>query len=353
MRFPGVLLACFALLISVNVASAQDFRLNPMYATFRGPIPIRDARPYNLLFLQFIPETADTLPRRADRFDVQLDFINNTLIPDPNLGAGVVEDNEYQRLRLGWRHGLDSRTEVGVFASVEWRNGGILDGIIRAYHHLLGLKANSEDVPLGRDHYPLYESKLELHDTRDGREVVNQGNGFGLGETMVTLKRRLISANPRSALSARLALKLPTGNPTLLLGSGSLDEGASLDGRYSLGRDVILYGNIGYVMLGHASRLPQARPNTVETLVALEYRPNNRDSFVAQVDGNGQFVRTGNAFADRSNVTATFGYERVLDRHLLGFVSFSESGHIHKFMLPALSNIGPEFTLSLGLTWMR
>jgi hypothetical protein len=333
-------------------AQAQDFRQNPAYATFRGPIPIRDARPYNLLFLQFIPETADTLPRHTDRYGLQLDVINNTLIPDPALGAQVVEDNEYQRLRLSWRRGLDNRTELGVFASLEWRNGGVLDGIIKAYHHLLGLPANAEDVPLGRDHFPLYESKLELNDST-GKEIVNQGNAFGLGETMVTLKRRLTPANRRSALAARFGLKLPTGNPTLLLGSGNIDEGLSLDGRYSLGRDIIVYANLGYVIMGHASHLPGARPNTVETLVALEYRPNNRDSFVAQVDGNGVFVRTGNTFADRSNVTATFGYQRVLDRHLLGFLSFSEGGHIHNFTLPSLSNIGPEFTLSTGVTWLR
>jgi hypothetical protein len=347
----GFITALVALLITH--AQAQGFRENPAYATFRGPIPIRDARPYNLLFLQFIPESADILRQRSDRYDLQLDIINNTLIPNPALGAQVVEDNEYQRLRLAWRRGLDSQTELGMFASLEWRNGGVLDGIIRAYHHLLGLPANSDDVPLGRDHYPLYESKLQVIDTSTGRAIVNQGNAFGLGETMVTLKRRLISANRRSALAMRFGLKLPTGNPTLLLGSGNIDAGLTLDGRYSLGRELILYANLGYVVMGHASRLPGARPNTVETLVALEYRPNNRDSFVAQVDGNGQFVRTGNTFADRSNVTATFGYQRVLDRHVLGFLSFSEGGHIHNFTLPGLSNIGPEFTLSVGMTWLR
>lgn len=346
--------AVSAALVAVAAqATGQGFAKNPEYGVFRGPIPIRDARPYNLLFLQFVPETADTLPRHTNRFDFQLDIINNTLIPDPNLGAKVVEDNEYQRLRMAWRRGLDSRTEIDLFVPVEWRNGGVLDGIIKAYHHLVGLKANSEDVPLGRDHYPLYESKLELHDTSNGREVVNQGNGFGLGETMITLKRRLTAMSRRSALSARVGIKLPTGNPTLLLGSGNVDLGVSLDARQSLGRDIILYGNLGYVWMGHVSGLPEARPNTLETLLAMEYRANNRDSFVVQVDGNGQFVRTGNTFADRSNVTATFGYHRVLDRHLTGYVSFSESGHIHKFMLPGLSNVGPEFTLSSGLSWSR
>ena len=90
----------------------------------------------------------------------------------------------------------------------------------------------------------------------------------------------------------------------------------------------------------------------LQTLLGLEYRANNRDSFIIQIDGNNQTVRTGNRFADGSEVTASFGMKRVLDRHLVGFASFSEAGHIHNFTLPAFSNIGPAFTVSLGVSWL-
>lgn len=361
-RWPGIArardilryAAAPALLLPVLSARGQGFAVNPAsdtYPAFRGPIPIRDARPYNLLFLQFLPESAETLPTGRDRYDLQIDLINNMLIPDPTPGIVVTEDNEYQRLRFAWRRGLNARTELGLFVPLLWRNGGILDGIIKAFHHLVGLPANADDVPLGRDHYPLYRSKLQLFDAQ-GRTVVDQGNAFGPGETIVTLKHRLVRAGERGGLALRAGLKLPTGNPTLFLGSGSLDAGITCDASYRLGREIALYGSLGYVALGKDRRLPGARPNTVQTLFALEYRPNSRDGFVLQIDGNGQFVRTGNAFADRSNVTVTFGYHRVLNRHHVGFLSFSEGGHIHNFVLPGLSNVGPEFTLSTGLTWL-
>jgi hypothetical protein len=332
-------------------ASAQGVGANPDYGNLRGPIPIRDARPYNLLFLQFTPETGGILKAGTSRYDLQLDLTNNLLIPDPNLGATVVEQNEYQRLRFAWKHGVGKRTEIGVSVPLLWRNGGILDGIITFYHHLLGFADNAQDVPLGRDHYPPYQSHLEIIDA-NGHTLVNQGNAFGLGETVLSVSHSLIGPSRRSALATRFGLKLPTGNPTLILGSGSCDAGISLDARYSVGRDVALYGNLGYVVMGPAIKVPGARPNTVESLIALEYRANSRDSYVLQIDGNGQFVRTGNRFADGSNVTATFGVERVLDRRLVSFVSFSEAGHIHNFTLPALSNIGPGFTVSTGLTWL-
>ena len=68
----------------------------------------------------------------ANAYDLQLDVIKNLLIPDPALGAAVVQDNEYQRFRLGWRRGPGKNTEIGVLLALEWRNGGFLDPIISA-----------------------------------------------------------------------------------------------------------------------------------------------------------------------------------------------------------------------------
>jgi len=347
----GTLIAVGLALMMGRGVVAQEAIPAPSLSASRGPIPIRDARPYNLLFLQFVPETGDVLPVRSNRYDLQLDLINNLLIPTVGTGSTVVEDNEYQRLRFAWRRGLGKQTEIGVFVPLMWRNGGILDGIIKAYHHLTGLTDNSDDVPQGRDHYGMYHSHLEIINA-SGQTLVNQGNAFGLGEAIVTVKRSLLPQSRRASLALRAGLKLPTGNPTLVLGSGSTDVGLSLDGRYSLGREVVAFGDIGYVMMGPATRVPGGRPNTYQTLIGLAYLPNHRDSFVLQIDGNGQFVRTGNSFADGSNVTATFGYTRVFDRHHTGFISFSEGGHIHNYTLPAFSNISPSFTVSTGFTWL-
>jgi hypothetical protein len=346
---------CGALLLALKAAQAQGTGDNPLYGSPRGPAAIRDARPYNLLFLQFMPETADVLPARSNMYGLQLDLINNLLVPIVDTSGGrhgaiVHEDNEYQRLMFTWRRGLGQRTELAVYAPLEWRNGGFLDSILSAYHHLAGFQGSGIDNPNGRDFWPLYQSRLELTDAT-GRVLVNQGNAFGLGEVNVTLKHSLLRRGGRSALAVRAGVKLPTGNPTLLLGSGSLDIGLSLDARYSLGRDIIVYTNVSGALLGRATRVPGAQPNMVQTLAALEYRANNRDSFVLQLDGSTRAVRTGNRFADNWNGTATFGYKRVLDRHHLLSVSLSENGDIHNYLLPAFSNVGPDITFSAGMEW--
>lgn len=339
-----------ALAAGVGRAGGQGFADNPAYHEARGPIPIRDARPYNLLFLQFPPESPVVLTPRANGFGLQLDLINNLLRPRPRQGATVIEDNEMQRLAFSWRRGIGRGVEVSVTVPVLWRNGGALDGILSKWHRFFGFSTTLPDDPGGRDSRSEYQSRLFLADAQ-GNVLIRQGNAFGLGETRVILKHGLTGRSRRFGLAARLGLKLPTGNPVLLLGSGSFDLGLSLDARYTLGRKIIAYANFGGVLMGRATYAPGARPTMLQTFVGLEYRPNNRDSFLFQIDGNGLALRTGNAFADGSQVTATFGYKRVLDRHLVGFASFSENGDISNYSLPQLSNIGPDITFSTGLEW--
>ncbi len=338
-------------------ASESAAPLSPFSGGARGPLAIRDARPYNLLFLQFMPESADVLPARANVYGLQLDVINNLLIPagfvNGQAGASVREDNEYQRLTLSWRRGVGRGLELAVYAPLQWRNGGFLDSILSGYHRLAGLPGNGTDNPAGRDNIRQFQSVLQIVDAT-GQTRVNQGNAFGLGETNVTLKRSLTGQSGRASLAARLGVKVPTGNPTLLMGSGAFDAGLSLDGRYSLGRNIVVYANVGGALLGQADRKIRtagARPNVVQTLAALEYRANSRDSFVLQLDGNSRVVRTGNRIADGWQATATFGYQRVLDRHRLLLLSFSENGDIHNYTLPAFSSIGPDITFSAGVRW--
>ena len=219
-----------------------------------------------------------------------------------------------------------------------------MDPLLSAYHAPVRAAGNGPDNPAGRDAYPQYRSLLLLRDAQ-GNTLVNQGNAFGLGETTLTVKRSLIPAQRRSALALRFALKLPTGNPTLLLGSGSVDAGISLDLRYSIGRDIVLYANAGGVAMGRRCVCRARSRACCRALPASNTIRTHRDSFVLQVDGSSLAVRTGNSFADRVGTTATFGYKRRLDRSHILTLSFSENGDIHNYTLPYFSDIGPDFTV--------
>ena len=107
---PFLLLAAFSFLpslFSLRSCQAQGTGDNPLYGNPRGPISVRDARPYNLLFLQFLPESGDVLPTHANAYSLQLEVINNLLAPAAGGQAQVREDNEYQRLLFTWKRGLE------------------------------------------------------------------------------------------------------------------------------------------------------------------------------------------------------------------------------------------------------
>ncbi|HXG23370.1 MAG TPA: DUF3187 family protein [Chthonomonadales bacterium] len=334
-----------SLLLSGKVQADNGFAANPAYRSARGPIPTRNGRPYSLLFLQFFPESPDTLREGNHRFDLQLDVFNNMLVSSPMQGATVLEDHEIQRLRLTWRRGLNPHTELAVFVPILWRNGGFLDEIIRNWHSFLGIRD-----PGGRDISPDYRSILRATDAA-GNTLVDKGNAFGLGEVLFTLKYGLTNPTPRAHLAVRLGLKLPTGNSRLLLGSGGPDAGLSLDGRYNVGREFIFFANVGGILMAKATKVPNPRRAMFQYFLGVEYRPNNRDSFLLQVEGTTLATRTGNRLADRLQSTGTFGYKRVLDRHLVLVASFSENGDISNFTVPPLGDIGPDFTVTLGLEW--
>jgi hypothetical protein len=288
-----------------------------------------------------MPEIPDTIGPGVSRYGWQLDVVNNLLLDTPAPGATVVEDAEVQRALPHWRHGIGGRSEAAIYLPIQWRNGGFTDELIRLWHRLFGMPNPA---------VPSYRSLIRARDP-SGRALVDVGSAFGPGDLSLTWKHEVVPRTSRANLAIRAGLKLPTGNPGMLLGSGAADAGVSLDSRYNVGCDIILYANLGQVWMGKATRLPSARRNMGQYLFALEYRPNSRDSFLWRADGNSLPVRTGSRFADGGQSTLTFGYKRVLDRHLMMYASFSENGDYHDYSASILGNVGPDFTATLGFEW--
>lgn len=318
----------------------------------REPVQLRNQRSYDLLFLQFAPETSDVLPKGQSRLSIQLDIANTLLIPNPRLGATVIEDFETQRLQFGWRRGISNSAEIEVFLPVVWRNSGVLDGILNAYHRFINFKANQEDDPAGRKAAGEYHSVWKLKDS-DGKILVDQKAAIGFGDLELSLKHGFNSRRQRGATAIRFGIKLPTGNSKLLLGSGGADIGLSFDSRYRVGRDFTFFLNLGGVRTGRTNVVPNRESALWQSFFGAEYHPNRRDSYFAQVDWNSPVVRTGNRFADRLSVTALFGYKREVSKNTILSVAFAENGDIHNYKIPALSSIGPDLTLSFGIAWKR
>ena len=316
----------------------------------RGPIAIRNARPFHLVFLQFAPQDAEVLERGQTRLGLQLDLINNLLQPATSAnGAQVREDNEVQRLQISYRKGLGKRLEAAVVVPVLARNGGILDGPIKAYHRALGIRGDLQDNPDGRNTQPNGRSVL-FYRTSSG-QIVNASDAFGLGDVSLFLKRELLE-NQSATLALRAGLKAPTGSRSRYLGSGSFDAGLMLDARLVLARRVFLHAGAGVVAMGRANRLPGAERTMLQSTLGLEWS-RKRDSILMQIDANSRAITTGNAFADRAPVAVSVGYKRDLKHGRMLTASFSENGDYHLYKAPLFGNVAPDLVLSFGLEWAR
>ncbi|RYG62492.1 DUF3187 family protein [bacterium] len=319
-----------------GVAAAQE-------SDWKGPLPVQNQRPLQANFLQFAPQSPETLPKGQSRLGFRFDIANNLLIPNPDGAALVQEDFETQRLTLNYRRGLRNGLEAEVLGSLVARNGGILDGPIEAYHRLLGLDGDGEDNPQGRDNISKGRSVFSFDDGNGNR--INRGSDFGLGDTTFSLKKGLSSGNFTSV--ARVGVKIPTASSGKLLGSGGVDFGVTLDARYRLAPEWALFVSAGVLKFG-SSDIPNSKSSGLQGGLGFEWRKSARESFVAQIDAATRTVTTENSFADGTPVLASVGYKRRVGQDKLFWASFSENGDYHNFNAPFFGNVGPDFTLTIG-----
>ncbi len=334
-----VLCACF-LSASSAVAHAQT--------VWNGPLPVQNERPFQSAFLHFEPRSPDILDSGHSRYGVAFHVANDLLIPADSNGSRVEEDFETGRVQLNYSRGIGNGWEVGARANVIVRDGGQLDGPIEFYHRLLGLAGNGEDVPAGRANIPRNRDILFFQDGNGNG--VSQASASGLGDTTLEVRHQLSTGKDASA--ARFAVKIPTGNGSRILGSGGFDAGFGLDARHEFGSRLALFGSVNAFVYGD-SKIPNAQSSGIGGGLGLEYRAGRRDSIVAQVDGQSRTITTGNSFADRTPVLASVGYKHRYNDHRTLFASFSENGDFTNYNAPYLGNIGPDFTISVGMEWRR
>jgi len=316
--------------------------------SYGGPVDLRNQRAYNLLFFSFSPEDGTTINKNSTYIAADLAIANDMMIPESTHGELVTEDFETQKLNLTTARGLGHGLQIGFTLPIEARDGGILDGMIEAYHGLLGV-GNTVDVANGRDSYPEYRSILSLVNS-DGVTEVNQHSAFGLGDVSFEVKQSVAKSSHFNA-AVRLGLKLPTGERDNLIGSGATDGGVDVDFDYHLSNHFNLFGDLGQVWMGRDTMLPnQANQNTL-TLWGFGWRLNRRDSIIAQTDGSDVVFHTGNEHVDTKEETGTLAFRRLYAHGKTWTIGVSENGDIFDYSAPYLAGIGPDFTVYTGLSW--
>ncbi len=270
----------------------------------KGPVRSRNQFPLNLPFLNFAPENHILLPAGGILVDV-LYSQTNTFAKTSGIIEGrqagqrrrfresdfdkVIANNpgedqfffdlEVSRISSLISFGISDDALVDIEIPYLFIGGGVWDGPIEAFHDAAGTGQ------FGRDTFPINRSVFALF--LDGVKFFRSGfNYSGIGDIVVSFKYYLHrGAGFPPKVSVRAALKLPTGDPDKLLGSGSTDFGLDFSATVLESRNNSVLVDLGAVYPGDWELVPGLDPEPIySAVVSWEFVPSGAPnvSFILQ-----------------------------------------------------------------------
>jgi hypothetical protein len=178
-------------------------------------------------------------------------YVSNNAIDGTGAnGEFIIWDGETAQYTFRFRYGLSDKIEIGLDVPFIDHSRGYLDSIIRRTHDLWRMPNDRQNAFNKNDlHYKYDAYGKTLYETQ------NRKTGLGdirLSAGIPVLQRAL---RPNRYLAVRALLKLPTGDPDELLGSGGADAslGLALSDYQTLSAiHTALYAYTGVIYLGEA-----------------------------------------------------------------------------------------------------
>lgn len=208
----------------------------------------------------------------------------------------LIIDGETTTLALSVRRRVHERLELGVDLPYVRHSGGSLDGLIKDWHDIFGLSNSRREGP---------EDQLRHSYISDGTTLVGLDSPVsGIGDV------QLSAAVPFSRVTVRASVKLPTGDPDKLTGSGAADFSLGVYGSrvYTFSeRDLSLSGFVGALALGDGDVLPELQRSFVPYGgLAVRWQATDRFGLATQLSVQGSYFDTD--FDDIGGNTLQLGF---------------------------------------------
>jgi len=205
-------------------------------ATFDGPLQVKNQFPIFLPINQ--PYLEQASPESS--FSVSISHSSVYLVED-SAQWNIHLDMEMTELNFRYRKDVPGIFEIGLDLPVLRATSGFMDRPVAWYHQTFGFP------DYGRSERPYNEFLYEVQ--RDGEPLIEGVNDrAGLGDVRLTLKRKIIGADP--VVSVMADVELPTGNARIGYGNGSVDTAVALLLDEDFGTQSRLYVNLGAVFPG-------------------------------------------------------------------------------------------------------
>ena len=278
-----------AFLLGLAVLIAASVSPQAVHAFDIIPFNTRNQSPLVQIYGLPSAGSAVLVPQGQGEFHVMLDHASN-FVDEGTPTEQILLDGETTRLTLGGRYGLPGKMEIGLEIPYVYHGGGFLDGFIINYHDLFGF-------PQGRrDQAP--RNRLLYQYRRDGVDKLKiDSSGGGLGDIALTAGLQLYNdaAQYPRAVALRAGVKLPTGESSLLFGSGSTDVSlwitASDAFELPLGQGAV-FGAAGLMFMTNGNVLPDQQEDHVGFgSIGVGWKPLTWIAFKVQIDAHTPFYR--------------------------------------------------------------
>jgi hypothetical protein len=227
----------------------------------RGPLPTRKYFPTDLLFLGYSMDRPsvfhakkfswkirytqsnsfvksgsilESLPSEDSRLVFNRTLAEMLVQRDP-AGDAYFFDVEIPRIAVSFQYRLSKRIQAGLELPVLRFSGGLMDGVIEAFHSTFGISDDERpDFKQNTAQAFVYLGGNFWH--RSERDL----QGPGPGDVILSAKYLFNEeGNDSPALAIKFGMKLPAGQYQKMHGSGSADFGVSLLASKSLARNTL------------------------------------------------------------------------------------------------------------------
>ena len=241
-----------------------------------SPLPTRDQNPFVAAF--GLPGlTGVRLPERTE-WAIELNWASTALVQNA-ANESLIVDAESREVRLSIAHRLAERWSVELELPYRYTGGGSLDGFIDDWHDVFGLPEGARRIQP--------QDRLRLRYWRDGDTLIELDSPVeGLADASLSLAYSL-SASDRSAVSAALAVKLPTGKNHWLNSTNAVDISAILSAERRIAERWSIAGQLSATWLGEGDLLPHLQRELVwsgHASVAFALTP--KVALALQMDGH-------------------------------------------------------------------
>jgi hypothetical protein len=186
-----------------------------------APPPLQPFATYNqfqLLQIYGFPALRhyQVLADDARASDFTFDLTNHLDMDNTHPNENYLIDGEQMRATLIFRQGLGNNLEWALEVPLIWHSGGFLDDSIDDFHDLFGFSR-------GRRGF-VEDDQIRFFYQRNGVTKLDiDSSEKGIGDVRVALTRQLQDMPAGRGASVSGLIKLPTGDPDKLTGSGSAD----------------------------------------------------------------------------------------------------------------------------------